>query len=165
MNKCRVSEAWHPRSGLPQPAMPEFDAIWDTGATGSVITQKVIDACGLAPTGIMEVHGVHDSQFSETFLVNIGLPNSVAFSELRVTKGNLTGADVLIGMDIINRGDFAVTNLGGTTKFSFRVPSTVHLDFVEEHKKQVATEQRAQQFVHGGTKRASNRPRPQRKKK
>ena len=145
--------------------MHEFTAIWDTGATGSVITQKVIDACSLAPTGMVEVHGVHDSQFSETFLVNIRLPNSVAFGQLRVTKGNLKDADVLIGMDIMNRGDFAVTNLGGVTKFTFRVPSIVHIDFVEEHNKQQAIEQRAQQFAHGGTKRVGNGPKPQRRKK
>ena len=34
--------------------------------------------------------------------------------------------------DIINTGDFAVTNLGGITKdFSFRFPSLEHIDFVE----------------------------------
>jgi hypothetical protein len=35
-------------------------------------------------------------------------------------------------MNIISRGDFAVTNKGGITKFSFRIPSLVHIDFVEE---------------------------------
>jgi hypothetical protein len=161
-NQCGVSEAWHPQSGTPAPTTHEFDAIWDTGATGSVITQNVIDACGLAPTGMVEVHGVHDSQLCETFLVNIRLPNSVAFANLRVTKGNLKDADVLIGMDIINRGDFAVTNVGGITKFSFRVPSITHLDFVEEHKRQVAAEDQAKRVAHGGTRRTSNRPKPQR---
>jgi hypothetical protein len=61
------------------------------------------------------------------------LPNKVAFSGVRVTKGILTGGpDILIGMNIINRGDFAVTNLNGVTKFSFRFPSIVDIDFVEE---------------------------------
>ena len=43
-------------------------------------------------------------------------------------------ADVLVGMDIINTGDFAVTNLGGITKFSFRFPSLEHIDFVEQEE-------------------------------
>lgn len=83
------------------------------------------------------------SSQAETYLVNIGLPNKVVFSGVRVTKGRLTDeADVLIGMDIINGGDFAVTNLNGVTKFSFRFPSIAHIDFVEEAKRP--------RFQHGG---------------
>ena len=44
--------AWDPSSGKPQPPFVPFEAIWDTGATQSAITQKVVDACGLIPTGI-----------------------------------------------------------------------------------------------------------------
>ena len=52
---------------------------------------------------------------------------------MRVTKARLSvDADVLIGMDIIGTGDFAVTNLNGLTKFSFRVPSLEHIDFVAD---------------------------------
>ena len=43
-------------------------------------------------------------------------------------------SDVLIGMDIISRGDFAITHPGGRTKFSFRVPSQADIDFVEEDR-------------------------------
>ena len=109
-----------------------FDAIWDTGATNSVITQKVIDDCGLVATGIAQVHGVHGVAQAETYLVNIALPQQVVFTGVRVTKGVITGGDMLIGMDIINQGDLAVTNHKGTTKFSFRVPSQGHIDFVPE---------------------------------
>ena len=79
-----------------------------------------------------QVQGVHGLKQSETFLVNIALPNKVIFTGVRVTKGELPDADVLVGMDIICRGDFAVTNAGGVSMFSFRVPSQVHIDFVEE---------------------------------
>ena len=34
-------------------------------------------------------------------------------------------------MDIINRGDFAITNFGGNTAMSFRVPSIQNIDFVK----------------------------------
>lgn len=96
--------------------------------------------------GMAETHGVHGSELAEVFLVNIHLPNHVAFGSIRVTKGTLHGgAQILIGMDLISRGDFAVTNHGGLTKFSFRVPSMRHIDFVEEHRAQ-------QQRRHGGTK-------------
>ena len=124
--------------------MVPFNAIWDTGATGSVITQEVVDACGLVATGITRVDHVDGSSQSETYLVNIGLPNRVAFVGVRATKGKLTGgANILIGMNIINQGDFAVTNYTGLTKFSFRIPSMAHIDFVRESNRP--------RFQHGGS--------------
>jgi len=136
-NQCGISSAFDPASGGVAPPLTQFDAIWDTGATNSVITQKVIDTCGLVATGMTQVHGVHGVSASETFLVNIFLPNKVAFSGVRVTKGDILDADILIGMDVINQGDFAVTNHNGITKFSFRIPSKLHIDFVQEYNKEL----------------------------
>lgn len=116
--------------------MVPFNAIWDTGATGSVITQSVVDACSLVATGLTKVHHADGESIQETYLVNIALPNGVAYSGVRVTKARLSvAADILIGMDIIGTGDFAVTNFNGTTKFSFRVPSLGHLDFVADQQR------------------------------
>ena len=42
------------------------------------------------------------------------------------------GLGVLIGMDIITAGDFAVSNYNGTTMFSFRIPSQKKTDYVAE---------------------------------
>jgi hypothetical protein len=83
-------------------------------------------------TGRTTVHGVFGPQETETYVVNIGLPHGVMFTGAIVTKGAILGADVLIGMDIISRGDFAVTNAGGFTKFSFRTPSIEHIDYYEQ---------------------------------
>jgi hypothetical protein len=148
-NKCRVSQAFDPGDhAVASPQLVEFDAIWDTGATGCVITQPVVDACGLKPITMVKVHGVHGEDLAEVYLVNIYLPNHVAFPNVHVTKGKLPGtACMLIGMNIINRGDFAVTNLGGLTKFSFRYPSRTHIDFVEEHNQALQREQSG----HGGS--------------
>jgi len=106
--------------------------LWDTGATNSAITQAVVDKCGLKATGITQVQGVHGLQQAETYLVNVWLPNKVMFMSLRVTKGEMGGVDVLIGMDVIAVGDFSVTNCQGFTKFSYRTPSVKHIDYVEE---------------------------------
>jgi hypothetical protein len=130
-NECWISTAWHPANPGPRPELHQFLAIWDTGATNSVISQKVVDVCGLAPIGMVKVHGVSGEMLAETYLVNIGLPNLVGFYAVRVTKGELPGSELLIGMDIISQGDFSVTNCGGITKFSFRTPSIEHIDYVE----------------------------------
>jgi hypothetical protein len=67
---------------------------------------------------------------TEVYLVNIVLPNGVQFHTVHVSRGDITGAEVLIGMDIITTGDFAVTNLGGKTVMSFRWPSMTRIDYV-----------------------------------
>jgi hypothetical protein len=80
-----------------------------------------------------EVHHAGGTEQSETFLVNIALPNKVNFKNVDVTLGKLPqGTDVLIGMDIINSGDFSVTNFNGQTVFSFRYPSLAEIDFLKE---------------------------------
>ena len=128
--ECYISEAWAPSSIQPQPTMQRFLGIWDTGATASVITQKVVDDCSLKPIATTTInHAQGTSEDVDVFLVNIGLPNRVGFSALRVAKGVLSGADVLIGMDIISQGDFAITHPDRGTKFSFRVPSQDNIDF------------------------------------
>jgi hypothetical protein len=143
--------------------MPEFDAIWDTGATNCVITQSVIDRCGLVPTGQAKVSGVHgEEETRDTYLVNLILPNSVGVQSVRVTKGDMDFVDLLIGMDVIGTGDFAVTNLDGITKFSYRYPSQAHIDFVEEANRT----NRAGQFQHGGSaNKRTKRPKPVRNKR
>jgi len=35
-------------------------------------------------------------------------------------------------MDIINRGDFIINNMGGATSFSFRIPSLERVDYTKE---------------------------------
>lgn len=145
-----VSRAWVPSSGEPQPPMETFDAIWDTGATNSVITQAVVTACGLTPSGVTDVrHAAGKSEKVPTYLVNIGLPNGVGYPGVRVSIGQFSGGDILIGMDIIGTGDFAVTNVNGATKFSFRHPSMEVIDFVQDSKRP--------RFQHGGSKKDKTR--------
>lgn len=135
VTKCGIIAAFEgdaPPSG--HPPYGEFDAIWDTGATNSVISKRVVDACQLKPISMAQVHTANGSCLSEVYLVNVRLPNGVGFRNVRVTNQALFGHPVLIGMDIICQGDFAVTNLGHKTKFSFRFPSKRHIDFVEEIK-------------------------------
>lgn len=116
-------------------------AIWDTGATHSAITKRVVDDLGLKPTGVRETRHADGKSLNNTYLVNILLPNKVVFGSVRVTEVKLIPDDntsddkqpqLLIGMDIIGIGDFAVTNADGKTTFSFRVPSVGEIDFIPD---------------------------------
>jgi predicted aspartyl protease len=98
-------------------------AIWDTGATHSCISQKIADDLGLKPIDTVIVHGVNNSQVANIVIASIGLSNGLFFPDRRFSVSKIPGADILIGMDIIMKGDFAISNGGGKTRFSFVVPS------------------------------------------
>ena len=108
-----------------------FQAVWDTGATATIITEKVVSECGLKESGKTEVHGVLGSETTPTYLVDVFLPNKLRVVEVTVAKAPLPGdSDILVGMDIIGMGDFAVSSYQGNTIFSFRVPSLERIDFL-----------------------------------
>lgn len=91
ISECRACAAFDPTKtpSSKQPKYKTFKAIWDTGATHSVITQAVVDECGLKATGMKEVHGVLSTDVAETFLVNLLLPNAVQVVGVDVTLGGL----------------------------------------------------------------------------
>jgi len=150
--ECGFYAAFDPATLQPGEAEPylPFIAVWDSGASGSVISQRIIDACSLKPVGMTQTHGVGGLHTTEQFLVNIRLPNGVAFQNVTVIRGELQGFDALIGMNIITQGDLAITNHGGHTVFSFRVPSCECIDFVKEHR--VSTPWGVRKVEHGSGK-------------
>jgi hypothetical protein len=136
MNECSVSEAWDPNGSAPKPLFRPFKALWDTGATRSMISQNVVDACGLISTGFEDTHHAQGTTKDvPVFLVNIQLPTDVQVIGVPALRGKFIGFDVLIGMDIITKGDFAVTNRKGRTKFTFRIPSQADIDFYAEDQR------------------------------
>lgn len=135
--KAAVATAYDTATPPTNLVSKKYNAIWDTGATNTVITRKVVQDGGLATTGVaMARHGGGESP-ANTYLVSIFLPNKVVFPQVRVTQGILPAAvDLLIGMDIIGAGDFAVTNHDEKTVFSYKVPSAERIDFAEEARKE-----------------------------
>jgi len=131
--ECSVCEAYNPdiSKGVP-PTINTYIGLWDTGATGSVITKKVIDELNLKPTGGVYVRNTSGVRFESTYKINILLPSNAGVSFLDATEGLLGDFDVLIGMDIISKGDFAISNSNGKTIFTFQIPSTHKTDFVQE---------------------------------
>ena len=129
---CLVSKAWNPESTEPSPDLHHFRVQWDTGSTISSISQAVVDACGLSPVCYGDMrHAQGVTPNVPRFLVNITPPNNVNIIEVKVmlTDVEENTRDVLIGMDIINQGDFAITNQNDKTMLSFRMPSRESIDF------------------------------------
>jgi predicted aspartyl protease len=134
--QCGVSDAVLPTNPPTNVNVNQYEAIWDTGATGTVITSKVAKDLGLKPTGLVTSNHAGGSSQVPTYLVNIYLPNGIRVQGVRVIEAVLSGnTEILIGMDIISHGDFALTNVNGEACFSFRIPSIKQIDYVEEDKK------------------------------
>ena len=127
-----ISEPFHPASGNAQPTVHTVKAVWDTGATGSAISKKVIQDLGLSHIDEVDNHTANGTRKAKVYLVNIYLPNKVAFPALRVVDGDFHGCDVLVGMDIIGSGDLAITHKFGKTWMTFQMPPSHDTDYVVE---------------------------------
>lgn len=98
-------------------------AVWDTGATHSMITQETAQKLELPVVDTGRVRGVNSSAIADIALLSIGLPNGVLLPDIRVIISTLGGQeDMLIGMDIIRLGDFSIYNANNETLFSFAIP-------------------------------------------
>lgn len=126
-NKVAIST---PGYNTPNKSM-EWLALWDTGATGSVITRKVVDTLDLKPVTVRRAATPQGEYDAYCYYIDLTLPNGVTVKNLLAMEGQPAGCDILIGMNVISQGDFAVTNHNGKTTFSFRMPSCCEIDFVE----------------------------------
>jgi hypothetical protein len=133
--------------------------IWDTGASGSAITAEIAKSLGLKPVSMVDMHTAGGIKPSNVYIVDILLPNDIHIQNVEVTEADMVTQDVLIGMDIITLGDFALTNFGGKSRFTFSIPSTRNIDFVQELKRKGANIQ------HGGQKNKGHRKLEKRNRK
>lgn len=110
--------------------------IWDTGATNSCITSELARKLNLIPVQKAIVTGVHGAQEVNVYWITITLNNQNIILPLLATEASELSDDhatgMLIGMDVINRGDFCITNFENKTYMSFRVPSLERVDYVSE---------------------------------
>lgn len=101
----------------------KFKGLWDTGATHTVISAKAVRLLRLMPVGKTRVLHAQGETTVPTYYISVKLPGQMEIMGITALKGRLSDVDVLIGMDIINRGDFAICNYDGKTTFMFRIPS------------------------------------------
>lgn len=137
LTNAGVSEFVHDIKNKNNIKIHETIALWDTGATNSVITPKTVSELNIKPIGVRQVYHAGGVSNANVYLVNIYLPNNVNFLAVQVTEcAESSGSfGIIIGMDIITKGDFAITNVNGNTVVSVRYPSVQVIDFVEGHKK------------------------------
>lgn len=103
----------------------EWDALWDTGATCSVVTPTIVKALNLSPVSYTYMSGVSGIELAAQYYIDLELPSGVIAEKVLVVEGIPLGCDLLIGMDIIGLGDLMVSCCNGTTHFGFRTPSEI----------------------------------------
>lgn len=106
------------------------DVLWDTGATNTIISLNMADALELQPIKKALIAGIGGNVEAYTYKISLYFPKEGAWiKDLEVLACDLEDNDMIIGMDTITKGDFAITNKDGATWFSFRIPSQEHIEF------------------------------------
>jgi hypothetical protein len=99
------------------------DALWDTGASMSAITPEIKDKLKVTPVDKKTITGIHSTQVVDVVFITLELPNSVIKKNIKAAVCNITSkVGMIIGMDIISLGDFALSNGDDQTLLSFAVP-------------------------------------------
>ena len=136
-NRVGISLPWHPKRGGGQPSILWTTGIWDTGATITTFDISLVQQLGLKEIDRVPVNTAKGTRSAGVYFANVYLPSNVAVGELTVIDGEILGGSkgggkVLIGMDIISSGDFAVSNYQNRPTFTFRMPSQEQISFVPE---------------------------------
>lgn len=106
------------------------NCLWDTGATHSAITKETASALNLIPSGEARIVYGSGVAITKYYTVALTLPNLLFLPEIWVTESDSDdGFGVIIGMDIISMGDFAITNVNNISTFSFCVPGLEMIDY------------------------------------
>jgi hypothetical protein len=135
LSQISVFPAFDPENPpVPYPQPYNTLALWDTGATKSVLTSATVQALNLVPVSTVEVNHGGGTEMANAYIVNLWLPNQVGFPGVLVTESDKIRGNfgAIIGMDIIAQGDFSITNVGNKTVVSYRHPSIQTIDYVEE---------------------------------
>ena len=109
-------------------------ALWDTGAVITCISESLAEEFGFRKTDEKDVVGADNIPFkANVYCV------SLRMGEFRIGITEVVGLPMdgnehkmIIGMDIISRGDLSITNYNGRTVLTFREPSIQTIDYVAE---------------------------------
>lgn len=112
-----------PGKALPASPYITDNAMWDTGASLSAISRKLIDALHLEPYDKAIVSSLHEAKLEDTYLVHLLLPTTDTILDVECTEAHTDDYDFVCGMNVIGYGDFLVSNFEDKTCVAIRIPS------------------------------------------
>ena len=111
ITKCKIKNRLEDSPPL------EGSALWDTGATSSVVSKSFAKKLQLKPIRRGKIQDIHGHRTVDVYLADIWLSNEMTYPGWNFLENDIVGkVDVLIGMDIIGNGDFSIC---GGRVFSF----------------------------------------------
>ncbi len=100
----------------------ELKACIDTGANQSCIDAELAGRFEFTKIGVIKHQTANGIVPVGIHTVNIILPNDIRFDDVEIAEMNAS-VDFVIGLDILNKGDFIMTHKDGYKYFSFRSPT------------------------------------------
>jgi hypothetical protein len=108
-------------------------ALVDTGASGFCVSRDFAKSSRRAAFTMTEVLTAKGSDIVPAYHLDLLLPNNVMF--VNIPSVEFAGGrdfDFILGMDILSKGDVAITNANNEMVFSFRIPpGESHTDYTE----------------------------------
>lgn len=95
-------------------------ALWDTGATTSMLNDSVARALNLGEIGYTEYAHANGIAESSIYAADVDFQGGLKIRKIElIGLSDIHDFGLLIGMDIISQGDFRVRNDNGNTVFTF----------------------------------------------
>lgn len=110
------------------------NALWDTGAATSVMTRELAERLGFRFDKESLSRGISGEEMSKygyayvSLVANGGVIDTLTGIVERLPRNDYS---FIIGMDVIGRGNFAISSDGLTTTLSFTIPGTTTVDFTK----------------------------------
>ena len=97
------------------------EAMWDTGSQFTFLSNRIIEALQLKPTGRMGLSGINGESEADVYTVHVVLPSGDAVINVEALGSDYSDYDVIIGMDIITLGEFHFDKVDEHSVFSFNI--------------------------------------------
>lgn len=115
------------------------NAVWDTGATFSAVTKRVVDELDLFEMAKGVTNGIAgavigSTRMALTFPGNRKYATWAEMNEMLELPGDF---DVLLGLDVISRGDLHLTHERDGMWFEFVFDTTKFINMVDDNPQEV----------------------------
>ncbi len=119
---CTIDANGYEKS-LSRPMTWQCDkADWDTGATVTVISERLVAELGLIPIGRTKISGYNGRpKVTNEYRVDLVFPNDIRVPFVKVVEAPLVTMDLLVGMNVINQGHLDIDFCNGKREFSFEI--------------------------------------------
>lgn len=99
-------------------------ALIDTGAMHTCISSRISNYLSLIPTGTMRITAANNhTDVVNTHVVNLTIGGEIRFEMMKLPRLSMSGEDIIIGMDVLSKGNMVLSNDETGTIFMFEVKS------------------------------------------